>query len=57
MGFMSRVSRVMQKLTLESMAFMLRLSRVSIALSLMAVAVNGFYVESFNSSELNRCCG
>ena len=43
---MSRVSRVMQELTLESMAFMLRLSRVSIALSLIAVAVNGFHVES-----------
>ena len=75
---MSRVSRVMQKSTLEIMAFMSRLSRVSIALSLIAVAVNGFHVESvesnakinigvngihvetvesFNSSELNCCCG
>ena len=47
MGFMSRVSRVMQKLILESMAFM---SRLSIALSLSAVAVNGFHVESVESN-------
>ena len=47
---MSRVSRVMQKLTLESMGFMSRLSRVSIALSLIAVAVHGFHVESVESN-------
>ena len=47
MGFMSRVK---QKLTLESMAFMSRLSRVSIALSLIAVTVNEFHVESVESN-------
>ena len=50
MGFMSGVSTVMQKLTLELMAFMLRVSRVSIALSLIPVAVNGFHVGSVNSN-------
>ena len=47
---MSCVSGAKQKLTLESMAFMSRLSRVSIALSLIAVAVNGFHVESVESN-------
>ena len=47
---MLRVSRVKQKLTLESIGLMSRLSRVSIALSLIAVTVNGFHVESIESN-------
>ena len=50
MGFMSGVSTVMQKLTLELMAFMLRVSRVSVALSLIPVAVNRFHVERVESN-------
>ena len=40
----------MQKLTLESMGLMSRLSRVSKALSLIAVAVNEIHVESVESN-------
>ena len=50
MGFMSWVSRVMQKLTFESMGLMSWVSRVSIALSLIAVAVNGIHVVSVESN-------